>query len=37
MKRAYIVRFHTMTWKHLERCVDDFSWRQVLCGLDTIE
>ncbi len=37
MKRAYMVRFHTMTWKHLERCGNDFSWCQALCGLDTIE
>ena len=37
MKRAYTGTFHTMTWKHLQRYADEFSRRQALRELDTIE
>lgn len=37
MKRAYMGTFHTMTWKHLQRYADEFSRRQALRELDTIE
>ena len=37
MKRAYTGTFHKLTWKHLQRYGDEFSRRQGLRELDTVD